>query len=278
MLEMLIKFITNEKFYLPVFSVVVGIIIYKMISGTIIKISKINSNINEKFGKGHSVGYDKRKSTVISLINNIVKYIIAIIIIISILNLYGVNTSSILASIGIVGAVIGLAFQDIIKDFLAGIFIIFDNAYAVGDWITVDGFKGEVISVGLKTTKIKAYTGEVMILSNSSFNKVTNFNLETPRLFILIPFSYNEDILKVEEVIDKVLIDLKEHDKNVKKVEMLGVDSFEDSCIKYAVAIDCNVGTYVPIRRKFLRNIKIAFDKNKVVIPFNQLDVHVEKN
>ena len=277
MIDIIIKYITNEKFYLPVFFVFIGIIVYKIIAGTIIKVSKINNNINEKYNKNYSKGYIKRKSTVISLINNIIKYIIAVIIIIAILNIYGVNTSNILASIGIAGAVIGLAFQDIIKDFLAGIFIIFDNAYAVGDWITIDGFKGEVISVGLKTTKIKAYTGEIMILSNSSFNKVTNFNLETPRLLIQIPFRYDEDLLKVEDVINKVLIELKNKDKDVKKIEMLGVDSFDESSIKYAVAIDCNVGTYIAVRRKFLRDIKIAFDKEKIVIPFNQLDVHIEK-
>ncbi len=277
MLKYIIKFITNEKFYLPLLLIGIGIIIYNIIATTIIRISKINNNINEKYNKNYSKGYAKRKSTVIILINNIIKYIIAIIIIISILNLYGVNTSSIIASIGIVGAVIGLAFQDVIKDFLAGIFIIFDNAYAVGDWITIDGFKGEVISVGLKTTKIKAYTGEVMILSNSSFNKVTNFNLETPRLLIQIPFSYEEELSKIENIINKVLEELKANDKDVKEVEMLGVDSFDDSSIKYAVAIDCNVGTYVRIRRKFLRDIKLAFDKNKIVIPYNQVDVHIEK-
>ena len=278
MLNVFIKFITSEKFYLPVLLVAVGIVIYKIIASTIIRVSKLNNDINEKYNKNYSKGYVKRKSTVVSLINNIIKYIIAIIIIISVLNLYGVNTSSIIASIGIIGAVIGLAFQDVIKDFLAGVFIIFDNAYAVGDWITIDGFKGEVISVGLKTTKIRAYTGEVMILSNSSFNKVTNFNLEAPRLSIKIPIGYEEDLLKIEGIIDKVLNELKEEDKNIKKVEMLGVDSFEESYINYAVAIECVIGTYyVGIRRKFLRNIKLAFDKNKIAVPYNQLDVHIEK-
>ena len=277
MLKVIVKFITCEKFYLPVFFIFIGIVVYKIIAGTIIRVSKINNNINEKYNKNYSKGYVKRKSTVISLINNIIKYIIALIIIISILNLYGVNTSNIIASIGIAGAVIGLAFQDIIKDFLAGIFIIFDNAYAVGDWITIDGFKGEVISVGLKTTKIKAYTGEVMILSNSSFSKVTNFNLETPRLLIEIPLGYDYDLLKIEDIINKILIDFKDKNKDVKKFEMLGINSFDESSMKYAVAIDCNVGTYIAVRRKFLREIKLAFDKNKIAIPFNQLDVHVDK-
>ena len=272
MLNNILKIITSQKFYLPFFLIIIGIIVYKIISKTIIRLNKINKQIV----KNHSVVYDKKRSTVIGLINNIIKYTIATIIIISILNIYGVNTSSIIASIGIVGAVIGLAFQDIIKDFLAGIFIIFDNAYAVGDWIKVGDFKGEVISVGLKTTKIRSYTGEIMILSNSSFNQVINYNLNPPKVLIQIPFSYEEDITKIENTIDKVLTSLKE-DKRVKKADLLGVESFEESCIHYSVLIECVFGEHFNIKRKFLRDIKIAFDEEKISIPYNQLDVHIEK-
>jgi small conductance mechanosensitive channel len=272
MLKTFFNFITCDKFYLPVIATMVGVIGYNIISRMIIKVSKINN----KLVKGGDRGYNKRKSTVIGLINNIIKYIIDIIIIIVILNVYGVNTKNIVASIGILGAVIGLAFQDIIKDFLSGIFIIFDNAYAVGDWVTIDNFKGEVISMGLKTTKIRAYTGEIMVLSNSSFNKIINYNLNPPKIYLLIPFSYDEKIEKIETVLTKVLEDLKK-DKNVKKYQLLGVDSFEESCINYALEVDCLVGSQHMIRRKLLKNIKLAFDEEKIVIPYNQVDIHIEK-
>lgn len=272
MFEFICKIITSSKFYLPVIFIGVGVISYKIISKTIIKVSKINNYI----GKSHSKGYDKRKSTVIGLINNIIKYSIAIVIIILVLNLYGVNTRSIVASIGVVGAVIGLAFQDIIKDLLAGVFIIFDNAYAVGDWIKIDNFKGEVISVGLKTTKIRAYTGEIMILSNSSFNKVINYNLNAPVIFLQVHFSYDEKIEKIEEVLSGVLVDLKK-DKNVKKFELLGVESFGDSYIDYSISVECVVGSQFAVKRLLLKNIKLAFDEAGIVIPYNQLDVHIEK-
>ena len=137
------KIITSEKFYLPLLYIGIGIIVYYIISYTIVKVNIINEKVSNKI---ISKSNTKRKKTVIGLINNIIKYIIAIIVIINILNVYKVNTNSILASLGIASVVIGLAFQDIIKDFLAGIFIVFDNAYAVGDCITVDNFNGEVIS------------------------------------------------------------------------------------------------------------------------------------
>ena len=267
------NFVTSDKFYLPVIFIGIGILSYEIVSKTIIKVSKINNYIGKNH---HSKGYDKRKSTVVGLINNIIKYLIAIIVIIMVLNIYGVNTKSIVASIGIVGAVIGLAFQDIIKDFLAGIFIIFDNAYAVGDWIKIDNFKGEVISMGLKTTKLRAYTGEIMILSNSSFNKVINYNLNTQKIYLEIPFSYDEKIEKIESILSDVLVEIKK-EKEVKKTELLGVNEFKDSFIVYALDVDCSVGNQFKIKRLLLKKIKTRFDEEGVVIPYNQLDVHIEK-
>lgn len=264
----MLDFITSDKFYLPLIYIVMGVILYFIISGIIKKVSNFKVMKNK--------GVDKRKVTIVELINSIIKYVIAIIVIMAILSVYGVNTTSIIASLGVAGVVIGLAFQDIVKDFLAGIFIIFDNEYAVGDWVEINGFKGEVISLGLKTTKIKSYTGEVKILSNSSFTEVTNYNLANDVIFLSIPVSYNVDIDKLEEVLTGIIKQVKEI-KGVKNMELLGIDSFEDSSIKYAVSVECIPMSQYGIRRSVLKIIKKEFDKNKIVIPYNQLDIHIEK-
>lgn len=262
------KFLGSEKFYMPIIYIVVGILVYIVIAKTITNISRINIK--------HSKGIDKRKNTVIVLINNIIKYVIAFIIIIMILNLYGVNTTSLIASLGAATVIVGLAFQDIIKDLLAGIFIIFDNAYAVGDWVKINDFTGEVVSLGLKTTKIKAYTGEVKILSNSSFSEVINYNLNHSKVMIYIPVSYDIDIDRVENVLNKIKGQVDKY-KNVYGMELLGVDSFEDSSILYAIVIECYPMTQVGVKREALKLIKKTFDKEGIVIPYNQLDVHIEK-
>lgn len=263
----MIKLITNKLFYLPFVYIIVGILIYIVISKAIKKISKYN--INNK-------GLDKRKTTIINLIRSIIQYIIAIIVIIMILNLYGVNTTSIIASLGVASLVIGLAFQDIIKDFLAGIFIIFDNEYAVGDIVEINGFKGEVIALGLKTTKIKAYTGEVKALSNSSFTEVINFSLNHTNLVLHLPVSYDTKIDELEKVLNKLIPKIKEN-KNVCEVTLLGLDSFNDSCMKYAIAIECVEMTHIGVKREVLKLVKNTFDKENIVIPYNRLDVHIEK-
>ena len=265
------KFITSEKFYLPIVYILIGIIIFNIIAKIISNISKvkvIGKNTEEFF---------KRRRTIYKLIKNIIKYLIAIIVIIAILNVYGVNTTSIIASLGIVGVVVGLAFQDIVKDFLAGIFIIFDNHYCVGDWIEINGFKGQVVAIGLRTTKLKAYSGESRILSNSSFNEVTNYSFNDYNLVLKIPFSYSEKIDKIEEILKEVLEEVEKTNENVKSSSLLGIDSFDDSCMKYAISIICKPMTYGIVRRATLKLVKQQFDKNNIEIPYNKLDVHIEK-
>ena len=265
----MLKLIQNSKFYMPIIYIIGGIILYTIIAKTITRLSKINI-------KKVSKDIDKRKATVISLINNIIKYIVVAIVIILILNTYGVNTTSIIASLGAVSVIVGLAFQDIIKDFLAGMSIIFDNAYAVGDWVKINDFKGEVISLGLKTTKIKAYTGEVKIISNSSFTEVINYNLNHSKISICVPFPYDVKIDKIEKALTKVKEEI-EKNKNVYNMELLGVDEFASSAINYAIIVECVPMTQIVIKREVLKLIKHIFDEEKIEIPYNQLDIHIKE-
>lgn len=264
----MLKFIQSEKFYLPIIYIVVGMFIYFVVAKMITSISKIDIK--------HNKGIDKRKNTVIVLVKNIIKYVIAIIVIIMILDVYGVNTTSLIASLGVATAILGLAFQDTIKDFLAGVFLVFDNAYAVGDWIKVNDFTGEVIALGLKTTKVRAYNGEVKILANSSFTEVINYNLEHSKVLIYIPVHYNTSMEKLESVLNDVKKTI-EKEKNVYSMELLGIDDFGDSAIKYAIVIDCESMTHIGAKRKVLGLIKKKFDEEGIVIPYNQIDVHIEK-
>ena len=91
----------------------------------------------------------------------------------TILDVYGIDTKSILASLGVFTAVLALALQDILKDFVAGITIMLEGQYRIGDTITVNSFKGEVISLTLKTTRVKAYTGEIKIFANRNISEVS---------------------------------------------------------------------------------------------------------
>lgn len=264
----MLEFITSKLFYMPVLYIIGGVVTYIFVAGMINSVSKINIKGNK--------GLDKRKATIVSLIKNIIKYIIAIIVLLMILNLYGVDTTSIIASLGVFSLVLGLAFQDIIKDFLAGVFIIFDNEYAVGDWVKINDFTGEVVSLGLKTTKIKAYSGEVKALSNSSFTEVVNYNLHPTNLFMEIPFGYDVKLEVIEEILNNVREEILKVD-NVIDFELLGINSFEDSYLKYAIVITCNAMMHYGIKRETLKLIKIGMEEKGVSIPYNKMDVVLKK-
>lgn len=258
----MIDFIKSEKFYLPIVYIILGTIIYNLIKFMIGKISK-NKYI------------DKKKKTIISLIKNVFKYLIYIFMILSILNVYGVNTTSILASIGIVGVIIGLALQDIIADFLAGIFILFDNQYTIGDIVSINGFKGEVISFGLMSTKIKAVTGEVKILTNSSFKEVINYSINKSNLLINLDVAYDTDIDKLENVLKKMESEVKKIANVSGKYQLLGINEFDTSSIKYLVSIECEAEKHYQVKRDYLKIVKRYFDEAGIEIPYNKLDVNI---
>ena len=266
-MEKFIKFITNEKFYLPIVYIVVGLILYLVIEKVINRISK-----------GHigNSGKDKRKDTIINLGRSIFKYLILIFIVLGILKIYGIDTTSIIASLGVFAAVIGLAFQDIIKDLLAGVAILFDNKYAVGDTVSINGFQGTVIEFGLRTTKIKAFTGEVKSIGNSSFSEVINYNLSNCDIFLKLNVAYNTDIDKLEKILESMREDILKIE-NVKDYKLLGVDELGDSSIVYAVDITCKAMTNYAIKREVLKMIKKKFDKEGINIPYTTVDVNIRK-
>ena len=122
-----------------------------------------------------------------------------------ILDFYGVDTKSLIASIGIAGVVLGLALQDTVKDFISGISLILENYLQVGDVVTYNDFTGEVIELGLRTTKIKKASGEVLIVANRNIDEIINSSQKTAHLLLDIPTAYEENIATVEKTLKEVI-------------------------------------------------------------------------
>ena len=260
----MIKFIKSEKFILPIVYIIIGVIVYNIIKALVMKLSKT------KF-------VDKKKKTIISLVKNIIKYLIMIFVVLAILSIYGVDTKGIVTSIGVAGVIIGLALQDIVKDFLAGVLILFDNHYTIGDVVTIDGFTGEVVAFGLMTTKLKAANGEGMVIANSAFKKVVNYSVNNTIHYINIDVAYDTDIDLLEKVLKEMQPEVEAIDGYVGNYKLLGIQEFAASSIKYMVMLECKSNIRFQVKRDFNMILKRHLNKAKIEIPYTKVDVYVKE-
>ena len=249
----------------PILIVLISIVVYLILKSVIDNIFKIKSKY-----------VDKRKTkTINGLIDNLIKYFIVIVDVVMILDIFGIDTKTLIASLGVVGLVAGLAVQDTLKDFVAGMSIILENQYRVGDTITVKGFRGEVISLGIKSTKIRSLTGEVMIIANHLIEEVINHSLEKSVAVVDIPVSYDTNIDKLEKVLNDLFVSLNKSINGLKgDIKLLGLQSYDDSSISYRICVDTVPMEHLRVERELKKAIKIELDKNHIEIPFTQVVIH----
>ncbi len=258
----------NVKIVGPIITILIMFIFYKLVKRIIKKIF----NFKTKKIK------HKKQITLMNFFINLARVICLIIAILIILEIYGIKTSMIVASLGAVTVVVGLAFQDILKDFIAGFSFIFEDSYNVGDWVTINGFKGEVVSIGMKTTRIRAYEGEILIINNGSITQVINHTAANSLAIVDVNVSYDSDIDKVEKVLNELCEELKYSIKNLKgDITLLGIEKLGDSAITFRLTAEVEAGTQYTVQRQIRKAVKLKLDKNKIEIPYNQLVVHNER-
>lgn len=249
--------------------VVVAIVAYLVIKLIIKKAIDININKSKQ--------QIRRKKTLLSLIQRIIKYIIIFMAAMTILSIYHVDTTTIVTSVASVSLVVGLAFQDLLKDFLVGMAIIFENDFSVGDYIGVNGLKGEVINFTLKSTRIKSLTGEVYIISNREINTLTNYSLNKSLVRIDISTRYEEDLDKVTKVLKELCKELSSKLEETEEVVLEeGVEALGDSAVIFRISTLVSIKDIYVVKRKILKAVKKEFDKNGISIPYPQLEVHNE--
>ncbi len=245
------------------FSIIFYLIIKQILVKVLFKKAKRNSN--------------KKALTMITVITNIIKYLLIVIDILMILDLNGIDTKSLLTSLGVMGVVVGFALQDLLKDIISGASILTEEQFRVGDNIKVGDFRGDVIYLGLKTTKIKAYTGEIKIISNRNITEVINYSTINAKCIIDINTSYENDIDKVKSIIESICEKLTKEVNYIEgNVELLGVEELEESSICLRVTADLPQTKSIQFKRLFLEEIVKEFKKQNLEIPYPKLEVHHE--
>ena len=216
-----------------------------------------------------------RGATIVTLLNSFIKYLIVIIEIMLILNAWGVDSGTLFASAGILSLIIGLGAQSLISDIIAGIFIVFEGEYQVGDIVIIDGWRGTVDEIGIRTTKIKDWQGNIKIINNSNISSVINQSKELSFTTCVIAIDYNESIPKVELLIKNNIERMKNAiPEIVEGPYYKGIDSLGDSSVNLLFIAKCKEADYYVVQRGLNRELKLIFDENGISIPFPQITVN----
>ena len=192
------------------------------------------------------------------------------------LSILGVNLTGIFASLGIASLIIGFGAQSLIEDAVTGIFIIFEGQYRVGDIIVLDGFRGTVKKIGVRTTCIEDAGGNQKIVNNSDIRNVQNRSKNTSVAVCDLCISYGADIREVEKVIAATLPALHAKYSNLflSAPRYMGVESLGESSVVLRIVADVTEENFFLGYRTLNREMKLMCDRHNIEIPFNQMVVH----
>ena len=217
----------------------------------------------------------KKAKTIGSLIRSFIKYVAIIIAIFAVLSTWGVDVTTLLASLGVLTLIIGLGCQTLISDVVSGLFLVFDDSFNVGDIVVIDNFRGTVQEIGLRSTRIIDAGGNVKAINNSSISTVVNLTDELSVAVCDCDISYNESIERVEAVISKNLPTISKKIKSINNGPYYkGIAVMGDSGITLRFIAECKEEDKFQVVRDLNREIYIMFTNNDVLIPYPQIVVN----
>lgn len=213
---------------------------------------------------------------VIELLGNTVKYVAILVLVFLVLSALGVNTTELLAGLGILSLILGLGVTSLIEDIVAGIFIIAEQIFDVNDIVVIDGFRGTVVSIGIRSTKFADIGGDILTMRNSSIGSVVNLTDRMSCAALTFPIAPQESLEHVEEVI-------KEHfdpsavksrcDKMQAEPIYLGLCEITKKGVQMLLFIaGCNEADKYDVERALYHEVKTVFDDNNVQLGASGLE------
>lgn len=215
---------------------------------------------------------EKQAATLGKVIRNIIRVLVWGVALMMILKEIGLDIGPILAGVGIVGLAVGFGAQSLVKDFLAGMFVLIENQYNVGDVIRAAGVAGLVEKITLRATTLRNLEGRVHIIPNGAIDVVTNMTREWSKFVLDIGVAYKEDVDRVMEVLKQVGDEMADDPQFghmiTAPLEVLGVQDLADSAVVIRVSFTTVPSTQWTIGREYRRRVKKTFDAQGIEIPF----------
>ena len=262
--ESIINNIWFQRAFWSLVVILLSLLIYRIISRFLNTREKANSKILSS----------KKNKTFIRMLKSVVGAIIGTLTVLTILQIFGINVSSMLAGVGIASIVIGFALQDALKDIIRGFEIVSDNYYEIGDLIKYGDNLGQVLSVTLRTTKIQDInTMNIVSIANRNIDKV---EVDQGYIYIPIPMPYEMKVEQAEKIIQNIVKELEKQER-ITTAGYQGITNFDASSLDYQIVITCDPMDRLQARRDALRVIYTNMEANKIHVPYTQLDIHTKK-
>ena len=228
-------------------------LIDKFLGGRVVKKSAVNKN---------------KVSTISKALYSVIRIVIIFIAITMILDIFGINTSTLIATAGVGGVAIALGTQTLIADFIKGIFIILDDKIRVGEWIMAAGVEGEVEALDFRVTKVRDFDGSLHIIPNSEITTVRNFNRGFMASDATFSVSYDTSLEEVKEMVAKVsneLSQMEEYKKVFKeKFEIFEIKDLNEFSYKVRIIARVRAGLQWEISRKARILIKREMEERNI--------------
>lgn len=241
-------------------------------------VSYLISKIVDKFLKNRAelkfFTNNKRATTIGGILKNIIKYTLYFIGIIMILDVFNVNTTSIIATAGIGGLAIGFGAQSLVKDVITGFFILAEDQYAVGDYVKIDSYEGIVEEMGLRVTKLRDFSGDLHIIPNGMIQIVTNKSRGAMRALVKVSIAYEEDVDNAISVLKKVCEEIKNSNKDiVEGPDIIGVSDMDNVGVVITIVAKTKPMSQWAVEREIRKKALEALKKENIKIPYPKVIV-----
>ncbi|MBT2570972.1 mechanosensitive ion channel family protein [Planococcus sp. ISL-110] len=271
--QQILGVLSDEAMWLGLIVIFLKVVLITVAAVVLVKVLRVL--IRKTFSvriKGPMLYNERRQQTLSKLLSNVVAYVVYFIAGVSVLSTFTIDITGLIAGAGVLGLAIGFGAQNLVRDVITGFFIIFEDQFSVGDYVRIGVAEGTVEEIGLRTTKVKAWTGELFIFPNGTITDVVNFSIHNSIAVVDVNISYESDITRVESLIAEFLDSLQDrYEQIIKPAELLGVQNLTTTEIVVRITAETLPMQHFAVARGMRRDLKDYLDQRGVEIPYPRM-------
>lgn len=272
--------LTNSELWIVIGGKIIWAIVLVIVAMIVTRVlNRVIDNFFRVKGRSRLKGTDKRNQTIVNVLQNAATVFVWFVAIMMVLETFSLPVRTLLAGAGVVGLAIGFGAQSLVKDMITGFFILLENQFDKGDFIRVNASgatvaEGEVLSLGLRATRIQGWEGELFIIPNGTINEVVNFSRYNAISMLDVNVSIKEDLNRIESILESFFTaHWQEHDALVAKPEVLGLQGIENGEAIMRVMLETKPMEQFGATRDMRKAIKTHLIEQGIQISVPKVDI-----